>query len=32
MHLETMRHALYRESIAFLGGDDEAPDDAHRCP
>ena len=24
MHLETMRHALYRESIAFLAGD-EAP-------
>jgi len=25
MHLETMRHALYRESIAFLNGGDEAP-------
>jgi pimeloyl-ACP methyl ester carboxylesterase len=25
MHLETMRHALYRESIAFLDGGDEAP-------
>lgn len=25
MHLETMRHALYRESIAFLQGDDPAP-------
>jgi len=25
MHLETMRHALYRESIAFLAGGDEAP-------
>jgi hypothetical protein len=32
MHPETMRHALYRESIAFLEGDDEAPDDAHRGP
>jgi pimeloyl-ACP methyl ester carboxylesterase len=25
MHLETMRYALYRESIAFLAGGDEAP-------
>jgi pimeloyl-ACP methyl ester carboxylesterase len=25
MHLETMRDALYRESIAFLNGGDEAP-------
>jgi pimeloyl-ACP methyl ester carboxylesterase len=25
MHLETMRFALYRESIAFLQGGDEAP-------
>jgi pimeloyl-ACP methyl ester carboxylesterase len=25
MHLETMRYALYRESIAFLVGGDEAP-------
>ena len=25
MHLETMRFALYRESVAFLDGDDEAP-------
>jgi len=25
MHFEAMRHALYRESIAFLDGDDEAP-------
>src|SRR5262249_11471998 len=25
MHLETMRHALYDESIAFLRGGDEAP-------
>jgi pimeloyl-ACP methyl ester carboxylesterase len=25
MHLEMMRHALYRESIAFLSGGDEAP-------
>jgi len=25
MHLETMRHALYRESIAFLQGDDPTP-------
>jgi hypothetical protein len=25
MHLETMRYALYRESIAFLDGGDEAP-------
>ena len=24
MHLEVMRYALYRESIAFLAGDDEA--------
>jgi hypothetical protein len=30
--LETMRRALYRESIAFLEGDDEAPGDARRCP
>ncbi|MGH7871616.1 MAG: alpha/beta hydrolase [Candidatus Binatia bacterium] len=26
MHLETMRYALYRESIAFLSAGDEAPD------
>jgi len=26
MHLETMRFALYRESIAFLTGDDVAPE------
>jgi pimeloyl-ACP methyl ester carboxylesterase len=25
MHLEAMRYALYRESIAFLGADDEPP-------
>jgi pimeloyl-ACP methyl ester carboxylesterase len=25
MHLETMRYALYRESIAFLRADDQAP-------
>lgn len=25
MHLETMRHALYRQSITFLEGGDEAP-------
>lgn len=25
MHLETMRHALYRESIAFLKADEQAP-------
>ena len=25
MHLEAMRHALYRESIAFLEGRDHAP-------
>jgi hypothetical protein len=25
MHLETMRFALYRESIAFLNGGDAAP-------
>jgi hypothetical protein len=25
MHLETMRYALYRESIAFLSGGDQAP-------
>ena len=25
MHLEAMRYALYRESIAFLLGDDQAP-------
>jgi pimeloyl-ACP methyl ester carboxylesterase len=31
MHLETMRRALYRESIAFLDGDDEAPVDTRRC-
>ena len=27
MHLEAMRYALYRESIAFLAGGDEAPGD-----
>ena len=26
MHLEAMRFALYRESIAFLKGDDLAPE------
>jgi pimeloyl-ACP methyl ester carboxylesterase len=31
MHLETMRSALYRESIAFLDGTDEARGDAHRA-
>jgi hypothetical protein len=30
MHLETMRYALYRESIAFLGGGDEVPELAGR--
>jgi hypothetical protein len=25
MHLETMRYALYRQSIAFLQGGDQAP-------
>jgi hypothetical protein len=29
MHLETMRYALYRESIAFLSGSDEAPTTFH---
>jgi hypothetical protein len=28
MHLETMRYALYRESITFLGGGDEVPNPA----
>jgi hypothetical protein len=32
MHLETMRRALYRESVAFLEGDDEASGDARRYP
>jgi pimeloyl-ACP methyl ester carboxylesterase len=26
MHLEAMRYALYRESIAFLRGDDQCPE------